>query len=86
MKKHCLQYTPTIPQQSKNKSAKYNNSLNKGTFYMLLQMIFGNSPEKISLVIFIPMLKPNALGLIKHVIVLCIIISDNVECNRPTSY
>ena len=30
---------------------------------MLLQMIFGNSPEKISLVIFIPTLKPNALGL-----------------------
>ena len=36
---------------------------NSGTFYMLLQMIFGNSPEKISLVIFIPRLKPNALGL-----------------------
>ena len=31
---------------------------------MMLQMIFGNSPEKISLVIFIPTLKPNALGLI----------------------
>ena len=30
---------------------------------MLLQMVFGNSPEKISLVIFIPTLKPNALGL-----------------------
>ena len=37
---------------------------NSGTFYMLLQMIFGNSPEKICLVIFIPMLKPNALGLL----------------------
>ena len=31
---------------------------------MLLQMVFGNSPEKISLVIFIPTLKPNALGLL----------------------
>ena len=30
---------------------------------MLLQMVFGNSPEQISLVIFIPTLKPNALGL-----------------------
>ena len=34
---------------------------------MLLQIIFGNSPEKICLVIFIPMLKPNALGIAIHV-------------------